>query len=192
MSLPDEAVFECMLAGGVALYDVSHLLPTAAKKYPKRPVEGIVRCYFHHSGADGAAGFKGPYNSTQFVVNARSFRGAAYTFWFPYEELTDEHGNLVVLRLNKDDVRSYHTGKDANTHGVGVCFQGNLSKKPPSSFQIELAEAFIPWAMEHYKLSLDNTPISYHNEAAQFGGKQKATCPGPYVIDWLDKYRRMM
>lgn len=189
--IPEDAIFETILAPGVALYDVSHLLPTARKKYTKRPFEKIVRAYFHHSGSDGSKGYQGAYNTTNYVVKKRNFRGAAYTFWFPYEEVTDADGNYVVFRLNKDETRSYHTGKVANTHGIGCCFQGNLSKKPMSAFQTECAEAFIPWIMGRYDLD-EEYPISYHSEAGKFGGKEKPTCPGPYAVKWVQDYRNNM
>ena len=192
MNLPEGAILETMLAGGVALYDISHLLPTGKRAYSKRSAKKIVRAYFHHSGALGASGFKGPYNSTKYVVDNRGFRGAAYHFWFPYEECKDAEGNLVVFRLNKDETRSYHTGKKANTHGIGCCFQGNLSKIPMSANQEELAEAFVPWALEKYPLALDNTPLSFHSESGKFGGKPKPSCPGPHVTKWLVDYRESM
>lgn len=192
MTLPAGAKLETMLAGGVALYDISHLLPTGSRKYSTRDPDGIVRAYFHHSGADGAQGFDGPYNSTKYVVEKRDFRGAAYHFWFPFEECKDEAGNLVVFRLNKDETRSYHTGLKANTHGLGCCFQGNLSNKLMSANQVELAEAFVPWVLENYLLELDNTPLSYHAEAARFGGKPKPACPGPHVTKWIVDYRESM
>lgn len=181
-----------MLAGGVALYDVSHLLPTGTRKYTKRDPDDIVRAYFHHSGADGRGGFKGPYNSTKYVVDKRNFRGAAYHFWFPFEECTDAEGNLVVFRLNQDETRCYHTGLRANTHGLGCVFQGNLTNKPMSPNQEELAEAFVPWVLENYPLDLDNTPLSYHAEAGKFGGKAKPACPGPHVTKWITDYRDSM
>lgn len=189
MTLPEGAVLETMLAGGVALYDVSHLLPTGPRRYGTRNPDAIVRAYFHHSGADGRPGYDGPYRSTRYVVENRDFRGAAYHFWFPYEECKDSEGNLIVFRLNNDETRSYHTGLKANTHGIGCCFQGNLSNKPMSANQEELAEAFVPWILENYPLELDNTPLSFHAEASKFGGKSKPTCPGPHVTKWITDYR---
>ena len=186
--IPDDAILETMLAGGVALYDVSHLLPVGSKRYSLRNPDGIVRAYFHHSGADGRAGYEGPYLSTKYVVENRDFRGAAYHFWLPYEEFTDEDDNYVVFRLNKDETRCYHTGRKANDHGLGVCFQGNLSRKSFSPYQEELAEALVPWLQENYSLD-EGTPLSYHAEAGKFGGKPKSACPGPYVTRWVKDYR---
>jgi len=190
--IPDEAKLETMLAGKVALYDISHLLPTGRRKYSVRSFSGIVRAYFHHSGADGEQGYPGAYNSAKYVVEDRQFRGAAYHFWFPYEYFTDAAGNLVLFRMNKDETRSYHTGSKANTHGLGCVFQGNLSAKPMSNYQVELAEAFVPWAVKKYPLALDRTPLSFHAEAGKFGGKPKSSCPGPHVTKWVTDYREHM
>ena len=61
-----------------------------------------------------------------------------------------------------------------------------------SPFQEELAEAFVPWALENYQLDVDNTPLSFHSEAGKFGGKSKPACPGPHVTRWIKEYREDM
>lgn len=187
--IPAKAPLEEMLAGGVALYDLTDLLPKSKTvRLGVRPVDKIVRAYFHHSGRHGAKGWKGAFNSARYVVESRGFPAAGYHFWLPYAPIEDGDGNYVAFRLNKDRSRCWHTGGKANSHGVGVCFQGNLSKDKPSDFQEELFEALVPWMMERYDLSGQDC-LSFHAEADKYGGKVKPTCPGPHVRKWVEDYR---
>lgn len=190
MTLPVGAKYEAEIAGGVALYDVSHLMPRhPKKKVPTREAKGIVRQYHHHSGALGAKGYEGAFNSARYVVEQRGFPGAAYTYWLSYEpDIAADR--LAIYRLNRDDAHSWHTGGKANAHGVAVCWQGNLSETNPSDAQYEMAEALIPWLIERHGMALPDC-LSWHSEAARFGGRSKKTCPGPHVSAWLESYRSL-
>ncbi len=202
MTLPTGAIFEDELAGGVALYDVTDVLPRNKKrKYKTRETSGIIRVYNHHSGALGKDGFQGAANSARYRVKDRTKKlpngstklirgwpGMPYTYWYCYEPDRDEDNRIVVYRCNADATRSYHTGKKANDHGVGNCWQGNLTVREPSNAQIEMAEAHFPWLMARHDLA-DDRPFSFHSEAGAFGGKKKPTCPGPHVTKWVSEYR---
>lgn len=195
MALPDGAIFEAQVAGGIALYDVSHLLPAhPTLRYRRRDVDGIERVYTHHSGALGGSGFRGALGSARYVVTQRGrdgWPGAAYHFWFAHKADRDDEGRLVIYRLQPDEKRSYHTGGVANDHGLGLCWQGNLSEKLPSADQIEMAEGFYPWLLETYALTVPDG-FSFHAEASRFGGKDKASCPGPHVTAWVKRWREEM
>jgi len=189
--VPRDAVLEAELAGGIVLLDVSHLLPVAhGKRYASRPMSGIVRQYHHHSGAMGRPGFAGALGTARYVVAEHGWAGAAYHYFLSHVADRDYSDRIVVYRLQQDIVRSYHTGGDANTHGIGVCWQGNLTAVEPSSDQIEAAEALIPWLLgRHAGMQMDPCPISWHSESARWGGSGKPTCPGPHVEAWLAAYR---
>lgn len=200
MTLPKDAKYEARVAGGIVLYDVSHLMPThATKQYRTRRPSRIIRAYHHHSGALGSDGFRGAYNSSRYVVtkkdkngNDAGWPGAAYTFWFSYVPDYDHAGNMVIYRLNPDNLRSYHTGKKANDHGIGICWQGNLQGMDPSMAQYEMAEGFCPWVNENYPNIVMPNGHSFHSEAGRFGGKTKASCPGPFVEEWVRDWREDM
>lgn len=194
--LPDGAVFEAQVAGGIALYDISHILPAHPKrKYRERDVNGIERVYTHHSGALGARGYRGAVGTARYAIRETSKRkpwpGAAYHFWFAYHADRDLDGRLVIYRLQPDEARSYHTGEEANDHGLGLCWQGNLREKLPSADQIEMAEGFYPWLFETYSLTVPDG-FSFHSEAGKYGGKSKPTCPGPHVTAWVKRWREEM
>lgn len=195
--VPREARLELELpagndSSGVCVWDVSHLLPK--RLHPRRAdirPEGqdIERLYTHHSGALGLPGFKGMLNSARYVVGQRDFPGFPYHFWFPYEPVVDPRGCLVIFRGHRDEYRAWHTGGRANDHGVAVCWQGDLRHKEPSPNQLELAEAFYPWAVQRYQLKRPDQ-LSFHSEADKYGGRKKPSCPGPHVENWLRRWRR--
>ena len=177
-------------AGGIRIYDISGKLrkhPT--KKYRRRKVETIERVYGHHSEGMGRSGYQGVVNSVRYVIDSRNYPGATYHFWMPFHEITDEDGNLVMYRLQPDNIICYHT-KGLNVRGVGFCLQGDTTKYGLSDTQEELLEGFVPWAVdEQYKLqSADG--LGWHSEAARWGSRYpKASCPGEAAEAWLRAYR---
>lgn len=184
--LPRDAVLEADLGDGVALYDVSALLPYRRQLH--RPAAKIERVYHHHTGALGREGFKGLEGSARYVVMKRGFPGTAYTFWLSYEPDFDADGRLVVYRAQPDDVVSWHTG-GLNRTGVAVGWQGNLSEMPPSFAQLRAAIQLCTYLDGRYSLDHD-VPHSYHSEAARFGGRPKRSCPGSHVERWVRAWRR--
>lgn len=195
MTIPNEAEFEARVAGGVVLYDVVKALPRhKVKRYRDRD-EPIERVFTHHSGALGRAGFEGMAASARYVVSPKrpwkkngDWPGFAYTYWLAYKADTDRQGNLVIYRGNHDETRSNHTG-GTNDNSIAVVWQGNTTKKPPSSDQIEMAEAFYPWLVERHKATLVQPALSFHAEAGKYGGRSKRTCPGSHLEMWLRGYR---
>lgn len=179
---------ETLLAGGVALWDASAALPRHRdwKGWPARR-HAIERVYTHHSGALGRPGYLGLKHSAQY--SARRWPTTPYHYWIPYEAAYDPQGNLVCYRANPDTARSYHTGGPANSHGVAVCWQGDLTHKVPSDSQYEVAEALYPWLVERLGLTRPDQ-LSYHAESAQYGGSGKPTCPGPAVTRWVEDWRK--
>jgi len=189
--LPGDAIFEARIAGGVHLYDVAALLPKHAwKRYSVRDPEQIERVYFHHSGAHGADGFQGLFNSARYVVEHKEAPACAYPYWLSPEPDRDNEGALVIYRGVPDILVQWATG-GANPHSTAACFQGNTSKRPLTSAQIEMAEALIPWLYErHMRVAANGwRGLSWHSEADRWGGRSKAACPGTHAELWLANYR---
>jgi N-acetyl-anhydromuramyl-L-alanine amidase AmpD len=180
------------IAGGIVVQDISNILPRhKTKRYSKRR-SSIERIYIHHSGKLGADGIDGPINSTRYIISRKKspFPGAPYHFWIPFNNVyaEDEDRSYVIYRLQPDEVRCYHTGRKANSHGVGVALQGNTSTNGLSDFQIECLEALVPWLLERHNLELPDG-LSYHAEADKYGGKRKPACPGVEATEWINDYR---
>lgn len=194
MALPNGAKLEKVLPGGIAIYDVSDVLPSPARpRFNRRPRGvNIIRVFFHHSGAYGKDGFEGAENSVNFVINQRNFGARPYHYWLAYKPDRDEQGNIVIYRLAKDDERAWHTGNAANDNGIGVVWQGNLHPDHdgnPSPEQYRMAEALTKWLLEKYDLPLPNG-LSFHAEAKKWGAnKNKPSCPGPFVQAWVEERR---
>lgn len=194
--VPHNARLELELAGGIALWDVSELLPRARhrKGLDERPKgQEIDRVFVHHSGALGKPGYRGVRNSVSFVVNKRNFPGPAYHFWVPFNNERDNVGRRVLYRLNPDDYRAWHTGAKANDRGIGFVFQGQLNGKlsryqAPSKHQEEVWEAAAPWLVQRYSLTLPQG-LATHSEGHTHGGRQKKTCPGADIETWVRKFR---
>ena len=185
--LPAEAKHIITLDNRVAIYDVSHLLPKRGTGYESRDIHDIDVCFFHHSGADGKAGYAGIEASTRYVVSRRKFPGCPYTFWLPATPVRDVRGYTVVFQCNPIEARSWHTGKDANRRGISICFQGNLTKKPPTENQYVLASALVG-ALHGYNKDLHWVT---HSEADVWGGSKKAACPGPFVEAFVKGLRSL-
>lgn len=180
---------EAVLSSGVVLRDVSEWMPVSRKRKPKtRDVAGIVRCYTHHSGANGPYGYIGAKASARYVVNQRGFPSGAYTFWISQEPDRDEEGRIAIYRMNPDERRSWHTGGEANAVGVAICWQGNLRRFEPTPEQIEAAEALYPWVAARYGLDSPEQ-FGMHSEADEYNVKIKVSCPGPYVEAWVREWR---
>lgn len=172
---------ETDLTPRVALWDATDILPSGKSRYPKRPEGDIRVCFFHHSGATGKDGYDGLLASTRYVVRKRGWSGCPYTFWVPRVPDVDESGRMIVYRCNRYDARSWHTGRNANGIGIAVCFQGNLSKTPPTEEQFEMAAALVQIIKEDFP----GIEWSFHSEADWYGGRRKKACPGPFVESWV-------
>lgn len=221
---------ETELSPGVVLVDVGKEMPRQTRnEYPdevlihrRRQLSAIERVYVHHSGAEGKPGLLGAENSARYVVNHRGFHCAAYHYWIPSEpivwrrleaELQSAPGAtelvvrpdavpFAVLRLNADSERTWHTGGKANTHGIGVCLQGNLNKRDLTDFQKECMEALLPWLCEYYDMceydyrEPSKTWLSWHSASRPYVGARwlkkhgdvKKACPGKYTEQWLREY----
>jgi len=192
MALPDGARFEAEIALGVALWDVTATMPQGGHRRKTRRPKGaaISGVYVHHSGSLGADGVEGAIRSAEYVVSKRDFPGGQgpYHLWLPYHPLRDDEGRMVLLRMSRDEQRTWSQGAKANDHGWSMCLQGNLTKAPISAFQVELLEAAIPWALARFGLPI--AALRMHAEAGDHGGRSKATCPGESARAWLKAYRR--
>ena len=189
--------FEARISGGIALYDATAIMPRREEKRRKRDPSKVTHLFIHHSGALGRPGVDGAWASANYMVNTRKRKngkrlhapGPAYTFWAPYEDLYDDKDRLVVLRLNPDSERSYHTGGIGNVIGDALCLQGNTSTRPLSHSHEEILEGFIPWWTARKKAVMPEC-LSMHSESKPFGGSGKRACPGKNAEAWLNGYRR--
>ena len=193
MLIPSGAILEAITPHpsgvSVALYDVSHLLPT--KKGRPQPVrhEGakIARVYVHKSGGEGRDGYAGIVGMVRYVVDHRQFPGAPYTLWASTVPDRDAEGRLVLYRLVADDRRSWHTGGVCNDHGIALGLQGDLSKRDLTPDQQIVAEAGLIYVTGGRYPDLDTvTPIGTHSRAKRYGApKDKPICPGAFGEAWL-------
>ncbi len=188
MTVPDGAELEVDL-GGIAVWDVSHLLPKhQTKRYQKRELSAVTHLFVHHSGRLGKPGYQGLLNSTRYVVTHRGFPGCAYHLWIPFYGSKDSEGRLIVYRANRPETRSWHTGGRLNGFGESLCLQGNTTQKPLSPSQKECLEALLPWRWDSIPSQVTPT-LSWHSEANLSGGKPKPACPGKNAVAWLETYR---
>jgi len=170
-----EGSFVAHLDHGVAIYDVSNLLPQhRTKRYRDRKTTKEV--YVHHSGKLGKPGLAGLRGSARYVVRYRNWPGCPYHYWIPFEELTDEAGNLVVLRAQPEIKHTYHAGKGPNQRAIAVCLQGNTSARPASTFQLQCLAALLNWFALPKVLGHCQAPPDGH---------PKATCPGSHAMAFL-------
>lgn len=177
-----------LIADGVMVSDIASSLPKhATKKYETRDVSKIERIYIHHSGRLGRDGAEGAHNSARYCVESRDWPGAPYHFWVPWMPI-EHDDNRILYQMQALNVRCYHTGGVCNTHGIGVCLQGNTSTDGMSHHQVECLEALIPYLAE--ECGLEYWDIGMHNEAKKFGGpKNKPSCPGKAATAWVKQYR---
>lgn len=176
------------LACGVELWDATDVLPRHRRKeYPRRDTGAIDVCFVHHSGAHGASGLDFLVNSASYAIRprwkgGRGWPGFPYTFGVPY---TDPNGR--VYRGNPDNLRTWHTGGDANGRGIAVVLQGNLRSTRPSDFQYRATAALLEWIERTYGI----TEFIPHSGSKPYGGSGKRSCPGPWVEEFL-RIRRVL
>jgi hypothetical protein len=198
-TLPPGAILEAVIphpsGEAVALYDVSHLLPTLrGRPQPARkPGAKIVRWYLHKSGGEGPDGWRGILAMVRYVTGQRKppFPGAPYTLWAARNPERDADGRLVLYRLVADDRRSWHTGGDCNDHGCALVLQGDLSKRDLTPAQRIVADAALQYATGPRYPDMDQSdPVSTHSRSKRYGGTGKSVCPGEYAERWLDGWLR--
>lgn len=200
-TLPVIEPFECELAPqhvpGVVLWDVSDRMPRHARKRYVKRTQRVRRLYVHQSAGDGPAGIAGAIASAAFCVNHRNMPGMPYHLWIPTADLFDSQGRRVVLRTQRTEIRSHHTGDDElgaangqpNNHGLSVTFQGNHASRPPSAHQKACFPAVAFWLLAQPDTDRES-PIAWHAIASLFGGDNKRSCPGRGVLDWLLPWMR--
>lgn len=190
--LPTKARLEAVVAPGVALYDVSALLPKGRhRRATRRPAgQRIDAAFIHHSGALGMPGFEGLRRAVLFMTQQRDFPESGYHGWIPRDPVRDPEGRLVLLRALPDESRGWHTGAKANDRGTGWSLQGNTSKLALSPSQVEVLEALIPWLAEHHGWTWADIRswLGWHSAAARWGGRPKPACPGRDAERWLRAY----
>ncbi len=192
MSLPSQSVFVDDLSADFALWDVSQALPQKGT-WPTRPLEDVKHLYVHKSGADGPAGFRGVKAMANYCVNHRDWKAAPYHVWLSAEPDEDGTTRMVVYRCLPWEARSYHTGGDANQHGIGIAIQGNydsewdgISTIKPTAAQQGALYAITEYLSELLNLDLTGIgplgrTLSGHWEAP----KPKRVCPGDWARSWV-------
>lgn len=202
MTLPAIAKFESLLGSGMALWDVSHVLPHGKGAYKVRDVGKIQHLYIHKSGADGPSGYTGCLGMARYCIDVRGWPGAPYTYWVPRSPDLDPMHRMVAYRCQPDTVISYHT-KGASDVGVAIALQGNYdgewdliqAQQPritvePSLEQQRLFEALVAYVAKRHLLNLTGRTergwvLSGHWEAPQ----PKPVCPGDWARHWIQQRR---
>jgi hypothetical protein len=168
----------------VAVRDISGELPKhATARYVER-TETIVRLYVHHSGALGAPGARGAAGSARYAVG-EGWPGIAYHYWVPHEPVYDNVGRPLVYQTQPHGLCSWHTGREANHHGLGVCLQGALGETGPSEHQRACLPALLLALRDELGTLDPDAPVGWHAVADRWGGKRKPTCPGKATEAWL-------
>ena len=181
-----------LIAGGIVVIDISDELPKhPTKKYSLRK-DPVTALFVHHSGADsghdGIDAFIPMANWHVYGETEHKTRwpGIAYHWGITLRRSLDTDGNLIIYQLEPANVVSYHTG-GCNRFSEGIVLQGHLGETPLSNFQVECLEALIPWRCE--VLGIDyHKDLGWHSRADDWGGHKKATCPGKYAVEWLERY----
>lgn len=190
--LPAAARFDELIAPGLALYDVSHILPKGRHRRATTRPKGVEidAAFIHHSGALGLPGFEGLRRSVDFMTRHRDFPFSGYHGWGPRDPVRDPEGRLVAFRAAPDPVRAWHSGARANDRGLGWAFQGNTSKLPLSPSQVEILEGLIPWLSEKHGWPMEDIAkwLGWHSIADRWGGRKKSACPGRDAERWLRAY----
>ena len=190
LMLPPGATFEAVaphLGGAVAVWDVSHLLPTKkGKPQPARsPGARIVRCYVHKSGGEGPAGYAGVLGMARYVVARRMFPAPLHVLGLDGARRGRRGAAGAVPLRSRRPAHLAHGGV-CNDHGVSLALQGNLSKRDLTPLQRRVAEAGLAYVTQRYELD-PVEPIGRHSRAKRYGAsKDKTICPGEYGERWLD------
>lgn len=182
------ATYETSIADGIALYDVSHLLPEHPHKTYGPRTSPMRALFVHHSGNDtGRDGLAALLPMANWHVLHHKWAAMAYHFAITKRPLRDEDGNLVMLRVGGDRTVRSHTGL-CNRFSEGLVLQGNTSKSPMSDFQMECLEGFIPWWMAMHELTPAKA-LGWHSIAHRWLGRPKRWCPGADAVAWLEQYK---
>jgi hypothetical protein len=196
MSAPHPA-FAYALADGVAAFDIGPALKRhRRKRYETRAVADIRVALVHHSGVLGARGIQGAINSSRYAIakgkldprtgkrrRKTEFPSLAYHFWIPWH-LEHIDGYLTCYQAHPLDVRTWHSGGDANDVGVGICLQGNTTTVGMSEHQLMV----LPALLDYLRADIDGLEIGWHSIADRWGGSPKPACPGKGAESWLAEY----
>jgi hypothetical protein len=186
--MTERGAFICEPAGGVALYDISYLLPRHHQKRYRERSRAPTALFVHHSGADSALdGLEAFKAMATYHVYTKQWPGIAYHYGVGRRPEWDDQGRRVVYRLQPEPVRCYHTKGRPNSIGCGLVLQGHLGRHPLTSGQVELLEAVIPWWMAEHGRS-PQRDLGWHSNSWKWGGIPKPACPGRYAVEWLRGY----
>lgn len=145
------------------MIDVVNYLPKHnTLRYQDRPTGNIKFVIVHHSADEGD-----PWGWARYHVDHHGWPGIGY------------HAAVMrdgtVLKTNLDRTLSYHAGGAYNPISVGICFQGDLSKRPPTVEQLAAGLVTVNRYVRAY-----NAQIKGHGEVMQ------TACPGAaWLVDWL-------
>lgn len=148
------------------IVDITDQLPKHPTKiWPKRSIESIELSVQHHTASEAPL-----INQALYHINHHNWAGLAYTF-------VVDRGNIYQTN-DLLSLTSHASG--ANTIGVGVCINGDLSKRPMIDFE---RRAIIGIHITLKKLL--GVEVMGHNEASKKYANHITACP---VIS-MDKLR---
>ena len=179
------------IAGGVQLIDIAEQLPKHPTKKQKLRKKRAKWLFVHHNGVSALDDKR---NHIAWIESMARFHvgkgwaNIAYRFAIPYHGMDD--GIIRVYRCLPWNAIGNHVrslGGRCNRFGDSLVLQGNLNIHGLSSHQEEALEAFFPWYTGDF-MAMHKTDISWHSDAARFGGIPKKACPGSNAKKWLNNY----
>jgi LysM repeat protein len=123
-------------------------LQHASLRYKNRDLSKVNKIALHHSGAEGTID-----GHARYHVETKGWPGIAYHIHI------DRKGK--VSWLNDLEKFTYHCGKE-NGNTVGVCLEGNLSKKGLTELQKKSLVDVVGYLMNRLNISLSN--VKGHKE----------------------------
>lgn len=180
---PPGATFEAQIAGGLALWDVSDLLPRHAVKRRGRLRVTPELVVMHHTGADAPTidGYQAAVMTATYHVRHTDWSRIGYHVHIARKADRDDEGRLVVYRTLPDALRPAAT-KGLNGRSWAIVLEGDLDEQPITEDQEEALEGLIPW--------YGDVTIIGHREAEAYGGKPaRKSCPGRNGMRWLRRWR---
>jgi len=152
------------------IINVRNQLPVnrKAKPYGRRSLNQLRWIVFHHSDAPPSHPVE---RVAWYHTRVRKYRRIAYHFYVGLDYV-DGVPVVTIYQTNRVRTRSWHTGGDANTFGIGVCIAGSfMNGRIPHELQIQMAEALCDYL--YYKFpSLTIDCVKRHKDFRQ------TACPG--------------
>lgn len=140
-------------------------LPKGSGEYLKREISLIDRIMIHHSAS--------PLNHTAYTFAAwhtspdgKNWPGIGYHY------VINPQG--IIQQTNHLTTRSYHSGSESNTKGIGICLVGNFNEGNATPEQVKA----LKWLIRYLRHETGkHLVVKGHNEV------MNTSCPGANFIN---------